>query len=70
LKGIRLPRNKDVKEFNLRQLEALPGNQHKFFSMDYAGWDVYREEVSDREAKETLNSTTLAPESLVLKVSI
>jgi len=38
--------------------------------MDYAGWDVYREEVSDIEAKETLNSTTLAPENLVLKVSI
>jgi len=38
--------------------------------MDYAGWDVYREEVSDMEAKEILNSTTLAPENLVLKVSI
>jgi len=38
--------------------------------MDYAGWDVYREKVSDMEAKETLNSTTLAPKDLVLKVSI
>jgi len=38
--------------------------------MDYAGWDVYREKVSDMKAREALNSTTLAPENLVLKVSI
>ena len=70
LKWIRLPRKRDAKEYNLRRLEALPGDQHSFFSMDYAGWDVYREKVSGMEAKETLNSTTLAPKDLVLKVSI
>jgi hypothetical protein len=53
----------------MRELERLPGDRKDFFSMDSTGWDAFRQPLRKADAEKILNSLTLAPRKLTLKVS-